>query len=191
MHIKNFLRILFLGSLLVCFPCLTFAAITLIDADDNINNLAETVDNIKSKTEIPIIFPTQVPKLNKDAKGYFANHDGKIDNQQYTITVDYTKECHSTHYCSAATVMGRIGVNPEMFYSMNNMPLTTEVTLDKNFKGFYTPGHPMGSYFSPTVQWRDGNILYSISWQISTKNQEEEKQTLIKIANSAIAAGSY
>lgn len=152
----------------------------MVDATAVIQNLSQVIHDAKQKVQIPVIFPTIIPK--KSAPQFFANLDSSSKERGlvYRINVDGDKTCNGAHYCNVGYVTAKQGIKPEKYLDRNDQPITETVVLANKITGYYTPGHPMGSFFPANIQWNDKDVLYTIAWNTSSKD------SLIKMANSAI-----
>lgn len=156
---------------------------SMVSANTIIQGLDNAVAQIKLKTTVPVIFPTIIP-TNQNLHTYFANSDlSQMQNGiDYTINVDATQNCSGAHYCNIGYVRAQKGGNPQVNYDMHNKQLTVSVILANNTKAYFTPGHAMADFFPAEIQWRDKNILYTLTWNT-------DQNSIIKMANSAIVAG--
>lgn len=163
---------------------------SMVNANDQIQNLDKVLAQIKQEAKVPVLFPYQVPKP-VESKKYFANRDSVAAQNGYIywVNVDYTADCNGIKVCNVGNMTARRSTSPELFTDMQNNHITTEVQLSKNIKGYYTPGHPMGDYFPANVQWITNGVLYSLTWIAVPKTADEEKSALIAMANSAIIGG--
>lgn len=161
-------------------PCLSFATTKMATAKKAIDNLPSTLTKLTLKTDAEIVFPHKVPVTS--GKKYYAF--AQSTKSGYIIYVDSTPECHGVHTCNIGSIVAQKAGNPQIYYDMLNKEITVPVKLDRGFKGFYTPGHAMGDYWPPRLEWRRDNILYSLSWQLDNTSAED---TLIHMANTTLA----
>ncbi len=170
----------------IFFANITYAAnntqVPLISATEAIQNLSDAVNTAKKDSNARVVFPQLVPKASKP---YFASVDAtaKTRGASYVINIDKTKTCNGVHVCNVGYVQAELRGNPQIYYDINNKEITEPVMLANHIKGYFTPGHAMGDFFPASIQWRDRDVLYSITWQT-------DRDTMIKIANSAIMAKS-
>jgi hypothetical protein len=148
-----------------------------------ISNIQKTIAEVKAKTAIPVLFPTTIP-VNSKQKKYFASSDLSQANQgnSYTINIDSTKDCHGIHYCNLGYVSAKKDANWQLYSDMANKNITVPITLAHHIKGYFTPGHAMGDYFPANIQWKENDVLYTISWDTTDT-------VILNMANSAIKQG--
>lgn len=136
--------------------------------------VAELVSKLKTQTQIPILIPSQIPISRKL---YFSSQ-GTADS--YTISIGYTPNCKAGA-CSFGEIRGEKGGS--FSEKVQGVTKTLKpVQLQKGIKGNFHNG--CGAYCTASVEWKDRDILYSIS----IKNGGETDT--IAIANSAIQGGS-
>jgi len=185
---KKLFTCLVLLSCFITTVCVATQDVTtmLIKANKIIPTLDLTIAEIKKHSTIPVLFPQLLPDDMKhpiyySSVGQLANPDTK----SYLMNIDYTPDCKGVHVCNVGYLLAKLGEKPTMMNDMQNKSITEIVTLAKNIQGYYTPGHAMGSYFPPSLQWEQNGVLYTLSWD----DHLAKKDTMIIMANSAIAAG--
>lgn len=141
------------------------------------DKITKLITSMQKKTNVTVLFPRKIPN-----KKYYLT--AKITNSGYIIYADETKNCGGVHACNIGFASAEVAGNPIIYYSMDNKELTEPVKLANNLKGYYTPGHAMGDFWPTNIVWRDKNVLYSITWQL---NPKIEQQTIIAMANSMIS----
>lgn len=175
----------FAAFALMSSPCyaLNNSLVSLVAAKSAIQDLTNTLAELKKKTNVPVIFPNVVPPPSNNVKYYASSDLSAVSNGiAYTINVDSSKDCNGAHYCNIGSLRAEQGGNPQIFYDRNNKEITVIVALSNKTKGYYTPGHAMGDYFSPNLQWRNKNVLYTLSWNQNLNSAERD--TLIRMVNS-------
>jgi len=156
-----------------------------LEASNNlVANLASTLADLKQKTNLPIKFPSILPQPT-EVKHYFTSYELLPAEQGtgYTISIDATADCHGIHVCNFGYLTLQQGANPQIYHDMNNQEITIPVKLNRDRKGYFTPGHAMGSFFPATLVWRESSVLYTLSWSLAPN---EERKSLIAMANSII-----
>lgn len=164
----------------------------MVNANEQIQNLDTVLAQLKQESDVPVLFPYQIPKP-EEGKKYFANRDAVAakNGYSYWLNVDYTPDCNGIKACNVGNMTARRNASFEKFTDMQNKILTSEVALTKGIKGYFTPGHPMGDYFPANIQWMNNGVLYSLMWAAVPRSPDEERTLLIAMANSAIiGAGS-
>lgn len=146
-------------------------------------NYQKMLQPLPKKTLITIRIPSQLP-LQSNQKIFlnFAQDDAK----QYSISFDTSPTCHAAKYCALGYISGKLSAKPELYQDSKGKTLTQPVELLHHVPGYFTPGHAMADYWPPMLSWREGNVLYTLTWQFSKLNDEETKSTLIDFANAFI-----
>jgi len=139
---------------------------------------------IKRQTRVPILLPN-LPSVTPDRQRIYINGSGKSNG--YRIALGSLPNCNGVTSCSLGYIIAERGSSP---YSDE---ATQQVTLARNITGYYTPR----SYkASPAIEWVYKSVVYSIALQEylytngDNPNSNIVKAEMIKIANSAIVAGS-
>lgn len=174
---KN-IKIVLICILLI--PCLSFATPKMVTAKKAVTNLPTVLTKLTLKTDTEIVFPHKVPTTSK--KKYYAYAESTKSG--YVIYIDNTPECHGVHNCNIGSITAEKAGNPQIYYDIQNKEITVPVVLTRGFKGYYTPGHAMGDYWPPRLEWRRDNMLYSLSWQLDNSTAED---TLLHMANTTLA----
>ncbi|CAN5329847.1 hypothetical protein BH10PSE19_BH10PSE19_07530 [soil metagenome] len=162
--------------------------ITLASTNNAIPGLSKLIAQIKPKSDVPVIFPTVVPK-SPDNDYYYVSTDPLVAKYgiNYIINVDATKDCKGAHYCNIGYLKAERGNKLQIYRDRTNKEITTTLVLTHNINGYYTPGHPMGDYFPPNIQWVNKKVLYTISWNPAPGLSEATmRNLLVTLANSAI-----
>ena len=171
--------------LMLLIPAVVFAKEplnALMDAQ-SLPELKQTLAELREKTNLPVIFPQKIPVLPKEAS-YYIYVTAEPGNSRYMISIDKTQECHGKHNCMIGNLMAVKGQIPQVYYSMENQEITVPVELAGGKKGYFTPSHAMADFWSPQIEWRDGNVLYRLSWNLVA--HAPEKEMLVNMANSVI-----
>lgn len=155
-----------------------FAASALVSSNQYVQNLAPTMRTVKTKTKLPVVFPTMVPKPK--AQYYASYWMGR--GQRYTLNIDASAACHGAHYCNIGSLTAIENGKPHMYSSKSHQLLTVPVNLANHAHGFYTPGHAMGDYWPPMLEWQQGTVLYRLTWN------DASSKDLMSMANTVIEA---
>lgn len=135
--------------------------------------VGEILQQLKDKTQVPILLPNQIPTSEK----VYFQAEGKAEG--YTITIGYTPNCQAT-----ACIFGEIRAEKNGQFSEKLEGVTKtlkDIQLAKNVKGIFHNG--CGASCTASAEWKDQGVLYVVA----IKNGQEAD--VIKIANSAIEAG--
>jgi hypothetical protein len=138
---------------------------------------------IKRQTRVPILLPN-LPAVTTDGQRIYVNGSGKSNG--YRIALGSHPNCNA-EACSLGYITAERGSSP---YSEE---ATQQVTLAKNITGYYTPRIYRTS---PRIEWVYKSVVYSIALPEylytngDNPNSNTVKAEMIRIANSAIVAGS-
>lgn len=153
----------------------------------NIDGLQKNIQELKSKTTIPVIFPTQIPDNKEKTYASYSSYGINPDlNHFWQINADATPDCHGTRVCNIGFLRAEIeGQFDPKYRAMpgNKEYHKARVILKNNTIAYYTPFHSMASGINPIIEWRRGRILYTLSWRIEA-GSNQQKKILINMANS-------
>jgi hypothetical protein len=148
---------------------------------ENLPDFKTILRTLKEKTQLPVIFPQKIPALG-NLTGYYIYTEAESGTSHYLISMDKTADCHGKHNCTIGSLFASVGGIPQIYYSTDNKELTVPVDLVGGKKGYFTPSHAMADFWAPQIEWRDGNILYRLSWNLAAN--VPEKEALVAMANS-------
>jgi hypothetical protein len=156
----------------------------LVETDDVIEGLSEHIAQLSEAQKLPVAFPQLIPKDEARAHYYASSEVFTKDgvSSGYIISIGYTNDCNGVHVCTIGYVRANKDGEPELFKDRDNNDITESVMLADNIQGYFTPGHAMGSYFPPMLQWQQDDVLFTISWEDKFVN----KDALKAMANSVI-----
>lgn len=138
---------------------------TFVSLDTQIDGIETLVNQLSSEQTLPVIFPRLIPRDTQHDKYYLSSEILTYEQSKgYMISVGYTPDCNGVHVCTVGYLMAEQGAELEMLQDHDGKVITTPVKLSDNIEGYYTPGHAMGSYFPPTLQWRKDDVRYTLSW---------------------------
>ncbi|CAM4457991.1 MAG: hypothetical protein LEGION0398_MBIBDBAK_00838 [Legionellaceae bacterium] len=154
----------------------------LIAADKIVLNLSKSLKALSEKTNIPIVFPTVLP-MDDEVKQYYVNTDvaEKPIDYDFMISISAIPDCNGAPVCNLGYLFAKKKGKPH--WVKNSIAETHKVNLVNKVTGYFTPAYSGGGFFPPTLEWKDNDILYNLSWGIAPKQAE---LTLIEMANSAI-----
>lgn len=181
--------LIWVGSIMLLQPTASIAVnktqTNMIASTQAIEGLDQTLKEIKSKINTAVVFPAQVPK-NAENKKYYVTADfsGEQQGVSYRIYIDATKDCHGVKVCNMGMIQAEHFGLPTIKYDRENREITVPVQLAHHHKGYFTPGYAMGDYVPPSIQWRDKEVLYTLSWRGSIGS---EKKILRNMANATIS----
>lgn len=135
---------------------------------------------LKAKTRIPVLLPTDLPKPFCDARNAVLD---KVTPDGYGVGVYYELEVGNAGF--AASFAGQD--NPP--YSPEELPNVRRVKLAHGIVGYFRPVSCGGSCAPANLWWRDGP-LYQVQLKLPTiLSDKQQKRIITAVANSAIIAG--
>jgi len=133
------------------------------------------------RTTLPILLP-QPFQVGYDGQVYLS---ADADANRYSVSLAAVPDCGGANACS----IGFIGA--ERVTPHEALPFETIVTLTKGIKGSFKPLTCGASCSPPEIAWIQNGVMYSIQLKGIGSGTDDASvmAELIKIANSAIAAG--
>ncbi len=158
------------------------AAEGMVTASQQIKGLQPVLTTIRQKAKVPVLFPRVIPQDRPGVVYYASTEQLPVTaGGGYVVNVDFTATCQGAHYCNVGSMRAEYQGKPELMRDRQNKVITQLVKLPGNQIAYFTPGHAMGSYFSPSLQWRQGPALYTLTWDDHFAN----KEAFLAMANSA------
>jgi len=150
-------------------------------ATAEIKNLQAVLQNVRKKTDVPVLFP-KVTGLSGGP--YYAYAEAPAGDFTYIVYVDATEECHGAHYCNIGHVEAQVNGKLETEFLMDGKTEVkkTALKLANNITGYYTPGYALADYHPAKIQWEHKKVLYTIAG-FNTENSQD----FMEMANSAIS----
>jgi hypothetical protein len=137
---------------------------------------ASVMPALRKQTRVPLRLPSFLPDSgDKDSPIYAILESA--DPQGYEIQLAWSDDCNGGNACHYGTVQGR--VTPPEGVSGRKVP----VTLEGGIKGYFIDASCGAHCNDSWVGWSENGFHYSIGIKA------EKKRVLIRVANSAIAAG--
>lgn len=151
------------------------------ESPDDIINLSLTLQQLKQQTQMPVLFPEKIP--GSTTRMYASKSSDPSGNYRryWQINVDSTPDCKGTHYCNIGSLTAELGKKISLNYESlpdKNSHLKEPVKLKDDIIGYYTPFHVQASGIEPTLEWRQGNVTYTLQWYIPAE-ETQQKQILI------------
>lgn len=158
------------------------AAEGMVKASSQIKNLQPVLTAAQQGAKVAVLFPKVIPQ-GKQGVNYYASTEQLpvTAGGGYVVNIDFTASCQGAHYCNVGSMLAEYGGKPKLMRDRQNKIITQVVELPGGQMAYYTPGHAMGSYFAPNLQWRQGKALYTLIWD----DHVADKQALVVMANSA------
>lgn len=133
---------------------------------------------VKAKTQIPILLPSEIPAPIKEEDIHFATGSGKQRN--YGITLYYEEGFGDAAFVGyfSGEALGKFHANGK------------KVKLANGVTGQFTRKSCGGSCSPSQIWWQQDNVLYTLQLKLAVKTETEEQQAVIEAANSAINGGA-
>jgi hypothetical protein len=130
---------------------------------------------VKKKSGLAVRLPSKIHVFLNPSKTFA---DGSATRKSYFLELDAARNCHGANACFLATFSGQRGGKPQF---------KRTVSLAHGITGYFRP-ISCGASCSPAfIQWKEGKVLYEIE---NKGVGENEKATMVKLANSAIRGGN-
>ncbi len=137
-----------------------------------------TLLQIKSKTKIPILLPSEFPVQIIENDIHFSVGSGNPN--KYEITLFYEE---------GAGYAAFVGYFSGEFIG-KFLAKGKKVNLVNGVIGYFK-GSSCGRSCSPSqISWQQDNVVYTLQLKLTIKSKAEEEQAIIKVANSAILGGA-
>ena len=136
--------------------------------------LQEVLHQLRQITQLPILLPSELPPDTEQL--YVA---GSADESSYNIGVGYTPDC-SGNYC----FVGSFIASTESFGQDGN-----PITLANGIRGYYLET-TCSNCGDSSLSWEQNGVSYLIRYKIPGQTSKEWLKGMMRMANSAIKAGS-
>jgi hypothetical protein len=147
-----------------------------ISAQDPPAILSKVESVLLPETGVPLRWPSLIPSGADEEHPLFVNLLS-ADRTSYNIELGWTEDCIGGNYCHYATIRGSVKPLAE------NEGVRVPIKLSGGIRGYFIEFKCGAHCDDSSIGWVDGDYHYSISMKA------EKKETLIKVVNSAIAAG--
>jgi hypothetical protein len=136
---------------------------------------------VKAKTSIPVLLPTELPRPVDNAKHAVVE---KTTTDEYGVALYYELEAGDAGFAAF------FGARNESPYSPRELGNVREVKLTRGIVGFFRPVSCGGSCAPANLWWEHGGPLYQIQLKLaSTLSAKKQQRVITAVANSAILAG--
>lgn len=154
--------------------------VQFVDMQQVVQEFHQQLNALQQGTPLPVLFMQKIPVFGAQPPYYLSVE--RPDANHYRINVDATPNCKGAHYCNMGSLTVSAGENPQMYYGIKHQILTVPVTLMNGQTAYFTPSHAMGDYWPAQLEWRQGNLLYRLIWNVT--GNVPEKEVLVTMANS-------
>lgn len=137
------------------------------------------LSQLKNETGVPVLLPVELPRALARRKIYI---DSQATPEGYSISLTSKPDC-GANACTIGYFEAKRGGKPSFKQT---------VSLEQGIKGYYKPLTCGGSCSPPAVEWLLSGVLYSIELDLAGEgklSEDQEREEMIRIANSSIKAG--
>jgi hypothetical protein len=141
----------------------------------------DVLSEVKAKTRLPILLPSELPKSFANAKHAVVN---EASPKKYSISLYFELDIGDAGFAAMFSGEGNPG------YHAWELPNTSEVKLAHSVRGYFLAVSCGGSCSPANLWWEDGGVLYQIQLRLpSSMDEKDQEKTLTLVASSAILAG--
>jgi hypothetical protein len=144
---------------------------------------ASVLPQIKAKSHIPVLLPSELPSPISTAK-YAVIAGPEAD--KYAVTLFYERQSEAAYFGFAAffSAEGKPDFKPQ------ELPNVEPVDLAHHLHGFFRAVSCGGSCAPANLWWEEDAVLYVIQLGLSPSTDErDQEKTIVAVVNSAILAG--
>jgi hypothetical protein len=136
---------------------------------------------VKGKTNIPVLLPTELPRPFIDAKHAMVQ---KATSDEYGVSLYYDLDMGDAGFAAF------FAARNNSFYSPRALPEVRQVKLTRGIVGFFWPVSCGGSCAPANLWWEQGGTVYQIQLKLpSALGERKQRKIITAVANSAIQAG--
>ena len=140
------------------------------------NNFREARGVLLRESRVPPRIPTFLPFLDDNLPLYATIRS--VDQSGYELDLEYQRDCAGSYACTYARLRGSSAPIP-----IDQGDINIAVVLRGGIQGHYIANKCGANCGEPVLKWSEGGFYYTIAMKA------EDKETLIKDANSAITSG--
>ena len=137
---------------------------------------SQALADLKQQTTLPILLPAHLPPMRHGS--VYASGSG--DAGSYSIRIESDPDCAHANACYLGIFRakrdGRLSF-PEV------------VTIGKDTQGRYQETSCGASCSAPSIQWKSGNVVYTVQLNLSTDDEKQARKWMIDLASESILAG--
>lgn len=143
--------------------------------------LISVLPEIKAKSHIPVILPSDLPQPMSGAKHAVIE---KASEKEYAIILSYKLGIGDAGFAAFFGAQGDPNYDPQ---DLGNI---RKVELAHGLLGYFSPVSCGGSCAPATIWWKDGRVLYQIQLGFpSTLRESDQKKAITAATDSAILGG--
>ena len=145
------------------------------------NDLSSALAEVKAKSHVAILLPSELPQLFADAK--YAIVESASENG-YGISLYYELNAGNSAFAAA------FSADSQPNYGPKDIPNVRRVKLSHGLVGYFRQVGCGGSCAPANIWWEENHVLYSLQLRLRPDlSAREQQREMIAIANSAILAG--
>ncbi len=168
-------------GILVCFCFIASPSASTADTSPEgspAKVFQSTLAQVKARTQIPILLPSEFPAPIVEKDIHFADGNGK--RNKYEITLYYEEGARDAAFVGyfAGEAIGK-------FHAKGK-----KVNLADGVTGYFKRKSCGGSCSPSQMRWHQDNVLYTLQLKLAVKTEAEEEQAVTAAANSAIRGGA-
>jgi hypothetical protein len=139
---------------------------------------APALEQIQSKTRIPILLPSKLPSAIPESGIKLAS--GEVRKDGYFVSLYYSGDANASY---AAGFGGST-----LILQDRDLPNSARVALSDGRTGIFRPVSCGGSCAPANLWWEQNGVMYQIQVRLSPDLPEKEQQKiLVETANSGVA----
>jgi hypothetical protein len=136
---------------------------------------------VKAKTSIPVLLPTELPRPFGDAKHATVE---KATPDEYAVALYYELDVGNAGFAAF------FGAKNNSAYSLRELPNVRKAKLTRGIVGLFRPVSCGGSCTPANLWWEQAGTLYQMQLKLPSILGDKKQQMMITaVANSAILAG--
>ena len=129
---------------------------------------------VKRANNIPVLLPSF---LRTEHRRLFSEGRGRAS--RYSFDIGAARNCRTATACHVVSFRARRGAKPSN---------RRKVDLIRGRTGYFRPLRCGASCAAPSLEWRQGGVLYTIEGKLGTRRTD--RRILKRLANSAIRNGA-
>ncbi len=156
-------------------------AVRASEAESRLDIFVSVLGEVKAKTRVPVLLPTELPRPFSDAKHATGE---KATANEYEVSLYYELDAGNAGFAASFEATK----NPHYF--PRELANVREVKLAGGITGFFRPVSCGGSCAPANLWWEKGEVLYQIQLKLSSDlGEKNQREIITTVANSAILAG--
>jgi hypothetical protein len=138
----------------------------------------KVLPEIKSKTRVPILLPSDLPAPLKEKDIHLVVGEGEAG--KYEVSLYYDEPGMGANF--VGYFAGERGGSPLEFGK--------KVALSNGMSGYFRATSCGGSCSAPQMEWSQNGVLYTLQLRLDVDTEQQEERAMTSAANSAIQGGA-